>query len=863
MEAAAFFEGQKEALIEQARRAADRQENRPAPEELERLAKDRSKLEREEKRRRIAEETREKDRLCREMGVAGIETIVDTGDSAKRLDVVILGDGWAEKDLDEYRRLCKNLAQQFAERVSPFNLYAHYLNFHRVDVIGKESGIPSEKPERTVFGTELDRKGILTSSGSAALPYAQLARDADLTVVMANTATGRSTGGGGHITLVKTGVDGTVIHEMGHALANLADEYSEEAVEKRRSAVRAEEYVNTTLESDPLRVKWHYWNIPEEIFRGRKAPKEGPVPEKRVGTFEGGYYHVKGVWRPKANCRMRDSDVSSFCEVCAEEMEKRFYRFVSPIDEAFPKTFRRIVFSDGQLEFSIRAVHLAAEALERLKGKGPPDVWELGWYVDGQRVAEGKVGRKGEADFTLAGKSLTPGRHTVSCQMNYLTARMRRDAGLLTGGATWEVKVLPFARPEFKIPAKRFSTTAGSPLAFPVACQTEAPSGAVVFEPLDLPEGAAFADGMFTWTPRPDQRGAYEIAFALLEPAPSDTLSGEGLVKSLREEVGSMRRMGPAEVWRHYGRTGGRALLHEESVRIDVKGGRGSSNAGPKMAFGAVPAGGAEGEPIRFTAWAFDPDGDHLLYDAKNLPEGARLDANTGRFEWIPTLSQAGLHKELEIRVTDGVSSDRVVFDLEVADAPLDRQYRQTRSLADLFQDEADIVVGLRHDDENLRLASLDLLGEYPVEMQIREAGRMLRDDAPEVRQAALALLKSLLALDEGVPAPGPGRAGYEVGEGTEEGADAAEGDSEEPATTRAVRFGALFQALTTREGTHTWTFVDDPEVLAWLEEVSAAVRGLKDLRASERKAARRIEKDLKSIGAYNRNRTGKKDGAR
>jgi PKD repeat protein len=49
-----------------------------------------------------------------------------------------------------------------------------------------------------------------------------------------------------------------------------------------------------------------------------------------------------------------------------------------------------------------------------------------------------------------------------------------------------------------------------------------------------------------------------------------------------------------------------------------------------------------EGELLRFTLTAMDPDGDAVTYSVSHLPSGAIFDSSTGTFSWIPDYTQAG-----------------------------------------------------------------------------------------------------------------------------------------------------------------------------------------------------------------------------
>ena len=60
-----------------------------------------------------------------------------------------------------------------------------------------------------------------------------------------------------------------------------------------------------------------------------------------------------------------------------------------------------------------------------------------------------------------------------------------------------------------------------------------------------------------------------------------------------------------------------------------------------------------EGQTLRFTISATDPDGDTLTYSALNLPPGATFDPNTQTFTWTPSYGQAGNYTDVEFTVTD------------------------------------------------------------------------------------------------------------------------------------------------------------------------------------------------------------------
>ena len=64
------------------------------------------------------------------------------------------------------------------------------------------------------------------------------------------------------------------------------------------------------------------------------------------------------------------------------------------------------------------------------------------------------------------------------------------------------------------------------------------------------------------------------------------------------------------------------------------------------------------GERFRFTVSATDPDNDHLIYSASNLPPGATFDPQTRTFSWTPGYNQAGIYSNVHFEVSDGELTD-------------------------------------------------------------------------------------------------------------------------------------------------------------------------------------------------------------
>jgi hypothetical protein len=115
--------------------------------------------------------------------------------------------------------------------------------------------------------------------------------------------------------------DYVTVHELGHSVAGLGDEYFDSEVSVRdfypEGIEPVEPNLTTLVDFDQ---KWKHL-LPNEI--------NIPTPDTEkfnnlLGVFEGGGYVAKGVYRPWRNCTMKDKVYNGFCPVCKETFSKVF-----------------------------------------------------------------------------------------------------------------------------------------------------------------------------------------------------------------------------------------------------------------------------------------------------------------------------------------------------------------------------------------------------------------------------------------------------------------------------------------------------------------------------------------------------------
>jgi len=341
-----------------------------------------------------------------------VTTLVDSGPSWNRIDVVFVGDGYTASELDSYASDVESIVSGFFAE-EPFASYRPYFNVHRVDVVSDESGVDEldKGIEREtaldmgfgVVGTERTLS-IDTDKAQAAVSNTP---DVDLVIALANSD---RYGGAGYPDLV-TVAGGTfwaaeiALHECGHSFADLADEYdyADGSVYTESEPSEMNVSIYDATEQMTLMTKWYRW-----------------LDYPGVGTYEGAYYHQYGIYRPTATSMMRSID-QPFGPVNAEQLLISLYQWVGPIDDATP-AFYEPYPSDTM--FFVTPLQPVNHSLD------------VQWSIDGTAIP-------GADDVTFTPSTLSPGIHTVGVTVIDSTMSVRDEDARQTrmaGAREWQVE---------------------------------------------------------------------------------------------------------------------------------------------------------------------------------------------------------------------------------------------------------------------------------------------------------------------------------------------------------------------------------------------------------------------------------------
>ncbi|WP_418602582.1 M64 family metallopeptidase [Hwangdonia sp.] len=258
-----------------------------------------------------------------------VDTIKQSGDKDKRINLVLLSEGYQASEFSKFITDATSFSNaMFAQ--SPFKEYADYFNVYAIKVPSNESGtdhpatatdvtepvFPAATAD-TYFNTSFDTSGYhrLLYTYNSGIVYNVLANnfpEYDQPIILVNSPEYGGAGGPYAVSSTGTSANEIVIHELGHSLFNLKDEYYP-------GDGNLFEAINATQESNPALIKWKNW-----------------IGIDAVNIYPYGNSGQSATWyRPHQSCKMRYLGVP-FCSVCKEGIIEKIHSLVGPIDSYLP-----------------------------------------------------------------------------------------------------------------------------------------------------------------------------------------------------------------------------------------------------------------------------------------------------------------------------------------------------------------------------------------------------------------------------------------------------------------------------------------------------------------------------------------------
>ena len=284
-----------------------------------------------------------------------VDTIIYQGEIDYPINLVFLGDGFQEGELQDFRDVAEEYANALFT-VDPFLKFENFFNAFSISVPSNVSGAAPD-PANLIdnyFGSTFGYAGIerlLVPTNNTAISnvLANNLPQYDQVFMLVNSTTYGGSGGWVATASLHEDSKEIALHELGHSFADLADEYW-------AGAQYAREAINMTQETNLELLKWRNWYGDMDI--GLYSHAESP-----------------SWYRPHQYCLMRYLG-EPFCAVCREGIIETIYAQANPFRYYEPgiTTFE---MSSESVVFKIGINHPEPTSMERL------------WYLNDVLIDDG------------------------------------------------------------------------------------------------------------------------------------------------------------------------------------------------------------------------------------------------------------------------------------------------------------------------------------------------------------------------------------------------------------------------------------------------------------------------------------------
>ncbi|MBP7809403.1 MAG: T9SS type A sorting domain-containing protein [Bacteroidia bacterium] len=296
--------------------------------------------------------------ILKSQSVIGVDTLIKTGPVSKRINIVVMGDGYTSGQTTQYLSDATAISN-YLLATPPFSNYTNYFNVYAIKCVSTQSGVthPGTATDVTepaspvtsvtnYFGTRFDWGNIhrLMVAGNSSTVFSVLSThfpNYDQIIMLGNSTVYGGSGGSIAATSLNSASKDIAVHEIGHSFAGLADEYW-------AGIGYAAEKPNMTANSNSLTVKWSQW-----------------VGINSVGVYPHGASSPMNLWfKPHQSCKMQSLSFP-FCSVCQQTIIERIHTLSNPIDAYYPPNATAVTFTSSSQWFKTTLVKPNPNTLKR------------------------------------------------------------------------------------------------------------------------------------------------------------------------------------------------------------------------------------------------------------------------------------------------------------------------------------------------------------------------------------------------------------------------------------------------------------------------------------------------------------------
>ena len=411
-----------------------------------------------------------------------LTTLFTNGPTSNRINIVLLAEGYQSSESNKFITDAISLAGNLMS-ATPYSEYTNYFNAYAIFVASTNSGAnhtTSGFTNNTYFNSTYNSYGtpqLITippndrdanyndGKGKVINLLASLMPEYDIPVLVVNDpvygGSGNTPDSPNPLIIVSLGPNKAtvVVHESGHLIAGLADEYTDPAPAQTNLIQRPNSTTNTT----PSLIPWLPWLDPDAPI---PTPNNGAY-NGMTGLWLGAQYHTNLLYRPTlGECIMNNIQfIGGFCSVCAEAVTWGIYQKIQPVDSFAPATN-----NNNLMLTSTNAVTFTATPLQPTTHN-----LNLQWFTNGI-AATGAT----NSNFTLLPQYFTNGStNTVQIQTRDSTPLVLSDPNnYLSNSVSWNVTMgissLLLASPQWFVANGQFTfaVTGAAPFGFVLQAST-------------------------------------------------------------------------------------------------------------------------------------------------------------------------------------------------------------------------------------------------------------------------------------------------------------------------------------------------------------------------------------------------------
>ena len=336
-----------------------------------------------------------------------VKTVLNSGDTANRYDIVVLGDGYKASEEAKFDADVKALSNYFFS-FQPFKQYKSYFNLHSVFRASLESGAsqPDKTPpivKKTAYGATYNYKGkktcLFIGDDRLAARDAALAPDFDGKAFILVNDSRKGQCNDPTFSVINRGNLPWAMKLWGFTYGLLGDEK-----EGTTGFYNGNDPNNPNITTSPFGTKWLHW-----------------IGSNGISVFAGAGGFKAGLYRPALDSMMRTPG-KPYNAVCIEQLIKQVYVVVDAIEKPIPNATTFNLYRPSKKTFTFTNL--------------VPGTSKITWFLDGKRQPN-----NGGA-IVLDSNKLTNGTHKLLVFVQDLTSEVRNDPKkALLSQRTWTVIV--------------------------------------------------------------------------------------------------------------------------------------------------------------------------------------------------------------------------------------------------------------------------------------------------------------------------------------------------------------------------------------------------------------------------------------